>query len=42
MFMIGYNIISKIKYRTSGARNNEKWGMKNGKRHIVFWGIKKY
>ena len=42
MFMMGYNIISKIKYRISGARNNEKWGMKNGKRHIVFWGIKKY
>ena len=42
MFMIGYNIISKIKYRTSGAGNNEKWGMKNGKRHIVFWRIKKY
>ena len=25
MFMIGYNTSSKIKYRTSGARNNEKW-----------------
>ena len=34
------NIIWKT--RTSGARNNEKWGMKNGKRHIVFWRIKKY
>lgn len=42
MFMIGYNIISKIKYRTSGAGNNEKWGMKNGERDIVFWRIKKY
>lgn len=40
--IIGYNTSSKIKYRTSGARNNEKWGMKNGKRHIVFWRIKKY
>ncbi len=35
MFMIGYNTSSKIKYRTSGARNNEKWGMKNGKRNII-------
>lgn len=35
MFMIGYNTSSKIKYRTSGARNNEKLGMKNGKRNII-------